>query len=352
MLGGTSGADKQGDADEEQIVSSDAARRTAATSSERAAVEGRLLEARLRLALVKRRAAAAPSPAPAARPAKRQAVPSTRTMASHAVAQVVLGGAAYSVSKGGRSLHRFSEADLAATRAAQAATAAGTAAAHAMAAVHHAVECNGSSLKESTCASKLPGQLPQPKLRHVSIPKAVFEVTSNGMGLQRRVGRAAAAGPAEGRMTIDFRRQRQADEARAAKGEVLCYFFCRHGRCSRDGAECLYEHDPACVSICQPFIHGECQAGERCALSHDPAPERMPVCRLFLRGLCVTPTCAFSHVHLGDTAELCVPFSRGGYCPIGAECTKRHEMPCDSHAANGQCVLGERCRFGRRPLRK
>lgn len=122
--------------------------------------------------------------------------------------------------------------------------------------------------------------------------------------------------------------------------------MCRHGHCSRDGVECPYEHDPLRVAICVPFLHGCCEAGAACALSHEPTAERMPVCRLYQRGLCVAAACDFSHIHRGSTAELCEAFSRGGYCPDGERCAKRHEMACEL-AARGACPLGDRCKLGR-----
>ena len=198
----------------------------------------------------------------------------------------------------------------------------------------------------------MPAEMAMPtSVRRVVVRSSAFEATASGMGLQRRAVRPGSAPGGWQVTTMDFKRQRAADERRAAKGRKLCSFFCRHGRCDgRDGAECPYAHEPECVTICQPFLHGGCSAGkEHCALSHEPAPERMPACRLFMRGLCVDPECAFSHVHLGATVEVCESFARSGYCVDGARCARRHEMLCEAYAAHGQCALGERCRLGRRP---
>jgi len=74
----------------------------------------------------------------------------------------------------------------------------------------------------------------------------------------------------------------------------------------------------------------------------------MPECRLFLRGLCVDPACAFTHVHFGSAVRACEDFSRCGYCAAGAACARRHEMACDERAASGTCALGDACKL-RRP---
>ena len=236
-----------------------------------------------------------------------------------------------------------------------------------------------------------PRQPPPPtSVRHVSVPGAAFEVSSNGMGLKRKTvagtaaagsrgsggggrgggggGSGAMAGAAATRpglapgadapgatapttTSIDFKRQRLADAARAAKSTVLCSYFCKHGRCDGyRGAECPFEHDPEQVSICQAFLHGTCQADAEspCPLSHTPRPHNMPICRLFTRGLCVDGSCQFSHVHLGSGAAVCDAFRRCGYCVDGAECGKRHELFCTAHVATGACPLGERCKLGLR----
>lgn len=205
-------------------------------------------------------------------------------------------------------------------------------------------------------STRLPAATASTTSRHVSVPSAAFETTSNGMGLKRKesssMSSSLVGAVAPKPTSVDFKRQRIADAARVAKGSVLCTFFCRHGRCDgRGGAECPYEHDPDRVAICQAFLHGACSA-KACLLSHAPRAENMPTCRLFVRGVCVDSGCAFSHVHLGASAKICEAFARGGYCTDGAACARRHEMFCEQHAANGACTLGERCKLGlRRALR-
>lgn len=232
------------------------------------------------------------------------------------------------------------------------------------------------------------GNSTQEPRRRVSVPGAAFEATANGMGLKRKacerathssasaprqpagapaaatrgaphwgapVRSAAASASSSAHVpavtSLDFKRQRMADAARAAKGSVLCSFFCRHGRCDgRGGAECPFEHDPDRVAMCQDFLHGTCHSDRDppCSLSHTPCAENMPMCRLFARGLCVDSGCAYSHVHLGVSAPICEAFAGCGYCANGTSCGKRHEMSCAAHVEGGGCALGDRCKLGRR----
>ena len=61
----------------------------------------------------------------------------------------------------------------------------------------------------------------------------------------------------------------------------------------------------------------------------------MPVCRLFLLGLCVAPSCRYTHVHLGTATPLCDAFARCGWCAAGAGCERRHERFCESYSQVG-----------------
>ena len=149
------------------------------------------------------------------------------------------------------------------------------------------------------------------------------------------------------RLSVDFKRRRERKAAVDAKSSILCADFCRHGRCSRDGRECPYEHDPLAVSLCQRWLHGACELGESCPLSHEPSAERLPTCRLFLVGRCSNPTCAFPHVFHGADTPACATFARARYCAAGTACTARHELGCDEYAERGECALGERCKLGR-----
>lgn len=283
--------------------------------------------------------------------------------------------------------------------------AAASSAASAVSSVDGWLWCHGAGTTTSALSSI---SAREPPRRRVSVPGADFEATANGMGLKRKacerqttlasaasvaplrrrwgagapqeatarrtprhdacapLRTIAAAGASSSSSTagggapvvtsLDFKRQRMADAARAAKGKMLCSFFCRHGRCDgRAGAECQFEHDPDRVAICQDYLHGTCDPDRDppCPLSHAPSAENMPVCRLFARGLCVDSDCAFSHVHLGVSAPICAAFARCGYCANGAMCQKRHEMVCAAQTnERAGCALGERCKLGRPGPRK
>jgi len=46
--------------------------------------------------------------------------------------------------------------------------------------------------------------------------------------------------------------------------------------------------------------------------------EKMPVCRYYLRGVCVREDCPYLHKKLSRKVEICIDFVRG-YCPLAAE---------------------------------
>jgi len=139
---------------------------------------------------------------------------------------------------------------------------------------------------------------------------------------------------------MDFKAQREREEKARAKSEARaleqCSYFGRFGSCLRTGVECPYAHDVTKVSVCQRFLHNECDDGEFCLLSHELIPQRMPVCRLFVAGLCISSACPFSHVNLGKDAELCKTFSRVGYCEEGDACSARHELTCYAWRTKGE----------------
>ena len=305
------------------------------------AVRRRLREAELRLALV-RRTMGAPAPKRARTVDPRPPAPAS---APAPMAHVTLGSSSYEVLSGGRALRRAA-AEPSAPSTVTSATASAAAAASAAAVAATAARRAVASL--DVASAMPPPSNPQTR-RRVSVPGAGFEPTAGGMGIQRRPTNGhARTRPAEGKTAVDFRRQRRTDEARAAKGQVLCSHFCRYGRCTRSGSECPYEHNPLCVAICQAYLHGQCKAPPPCLLSHEPSPERMPTCRLFHHGLCTAEACEFSHVYLGAGTKLCAAFSRNGYCADGASCANRHEMVCEVYVRDGSCALGERCRLSRR----
>jgi len=74
------------------------------------------------------------------------------------------------------------------------------------------------------------------------------------------------------------------------------------------------------------FLQGSCLKGSECLLSHKVAPDKMPVCKFFLEGVCARDDCPYRHVKVSADAKVCPAFLRG-HCPLGQECRMRHEAP-------------------------
>ncbi len=102
----------------------------------------------------------------------------------------------------------------------------------------------------------------------------------------------------------------------------------------------MYQHDPSKIAICWPFLQGICpHTAETCALSHDPTPERTPLCVHFANnGRCNRPNCPFPHVHVGPREGICRDFAVLGYCEKGLDCDKQHVRECPDFAEKGQCT--------------
>jgi len=101
----------------------------------------------------------------------------------------------------------------------------------------------------------------------------------------------------------------------------------------------MYQHDPAKIAICWSFLQGNCpNTAETCDLSHDPTPERTPLCVHFVnRGRCTRERCPFPHVKLGPREGICRDFAVLGYCEKGLECDKQHVRECPDFAETGAC---------------
>lgn len=109
------------------------------------------------------------------------------------------------------------------------------------------------------------------------------------------------------------------------------------GSCHK-GPSCPYVHDATKVAICKNFLQtGKCDAGMACDLSHDPTPERSPVCVHFLRGRCSNPECRYAHIRVTPGAPVCREFATLGYCDKGADCNNRHVHECPDYANTGTC---------------
>ncbi|KAK0202675.1 hypothetical protein DFS33DRAFT_1342117 [Desarmillaria ectypa] len=113
--------------------------------------------------------------------------------------------------------------------------------------------------------------------------------------------------------------------------------FSYTGVCSR-GLTCMYNHDPDKVAICWNFLQGNC-SNTACLLSHEPTPERTPLCLHFAnKGRCNRENCPFPHVHVGARQGVCRDFAVLGYCETGLDCDKQHVRECPDFAEKGTCT--------------
>ena len=111
------------------------------------------------------------------------------------------------------------------------------------------------------------------------------------------------------------------------------------GACTR-GLTCLYQHDAAKIAICWPFLQGNCpHTASTCNLSHDPTPQRTPLCVHFAnQGRCTRPNCPFPHVRVGAREGVCRDFAVLGYCEKGLDCEHQHVRECPDFAEKGVCT--------------
>ncbi|KAF8159511.1 hypothetical protein B0H34DRAFT_655761 [Crassisporium funariophilum] len=117
-----------------------------------------------------------------------------------------------------------------------------------------------------------------------------------------------------------------------------CPRFTTTGACSR-GLTCMYQHDPSKIAICWNFLQGNCpNTAETCNLSHEPTPERTPLCLHFVKGgRCTRMNCPFPHVNVGHRKGVCRDFAVLGYCERGLDCDKQHVRECPDFAEKGTC---------------
>ncbi|PFH51823.1 hypothetical protein AMATHDRAFT_46799 [Amanita thiersii Skay4041] len=114
----------------------------------------------------------------------------------------------------------------------------------------------------------------------------------------------------------------------------------RLGACTR-GLTCPYQHDPAKIAICWNFLQDNCpNTAEGCNLSHEPTPQRTPICMHFLKkGRCTREKCPFPHVNVGERHGICRDFAVLGYCEKGLDCDKQHVRECPDFAERGTCTI-------------
>ena len=101
----------------------------------------------------------------------------------------------------------------------------------------------------------------------------------------------------------------------------------------------MYQHDPSKIAICWNFLQGNCpNNAETCNLSHDPTPERTPLCVHFANnGRCTRQNCPFPHVRVGQQHGICRDFAVLGYCSKGLDCEQSHVRECPDFAEKGAC---------------
>ncbi|KAL0065197.1 hypothetical protein AAF712_007867 [Marasmius tenuissimus] len=101
----------------------------------------------------------------------------------------------------------------------------------------------------------------------------------------------------------------------------------------------LLQHDPLKIAICWNFLQDNCpNDADTCNLSHDPTPERTPLCLHFLnKGRCTRQKCLFPHVNVGARHGVCRDFAVLGYCEKGLDCDKQHVRECPDFAEKGTC---------------
>ncbi|XP_020282325.1 zinc finger CCCH domain-containing protein 3 [Pseudomyrmex gracilis] len=127
------------------------------------------------------------------------------------------------------------------------------------------------------------------------------------------------------------------------KNNQPCLIFQRFGSCpNHNKGTCPKKHDKKQVSLCKKFLQGKCLL-DKCPLSHDIGPEKMPTCKYFLDGRCTRDNCPYVHVKVSSTTLICIDFLRG-YCAKGNKCQRRHQYLCPEFDRAGKCKL-EKCPY-------
>lgn len=122
---------------------------------------------------------------------------------------------------------------------------------------------------------------------------------------------------------------------------VRSYLSLPTGTCAR-GKKCLYQHDPEKIAICPRFLHYDCPfTAETCQLSHDPTPNRTPLCIHFANsGRCKNgDKCLYPHFNVESRTGVCKDFAVLGFCDKGIDCDKQHLKECPGFAENGVCNI-------------
>ena len=132
------------------------------------------------------------------------------------------------------------------------------------------------------------------------------------------------------------------------KNNQPCLIFQRFGYCSNhEKGVCLKRHDKKQISLCKKFLQGNCLL-DKCPLSHDVGPEKMPTCKYFLDGCCTRDGCPYRHIKVSSSTPICIEFLQG-YCAKGHKCKQRHENLCPEFAKTGKCSKGKHCPYPHKP---
>ncbi|KAF1999462.1 hypothetical protein P154DRAFT_523259 [Amniculicola lignicola CBS 123094] len=90
--------------------------------------------------------------------------------------------------------------------------------------------------------------------------------------------------------------------------------------------------------MCKRYLSKSGCADDMCPLSHKPSANRMPHCVHFVNGRCTNDHCKYAHVRIPNSALICEPFARLGYCEKGEGCSERHTyFECPDHVNKGHC---------------
>nr|XP_033331625.1 zinc finger CCCH domain-containing protein 3 isoform X1 [Megalopta genalis] len=128
------------------------------------------------------------------------------------------------------------------------------------------------------------------------------------------------------------------------KNNQPCLIFQRFGYCSNhEKGTCLKRHDEKQISLCKKFLQGNCLL-DKCPLSHNVGPEKMPTCKYFLEGCCTRDGCPYRHIKVSSNTPICREFLQG-YCAKGQECKQRHENLCPEFEKMEKCNKGKHCPY-------
>ncbi|KAL4066016.1 hypothetical protein J3A83DRAFT_343835 [Scleroderma citrinum] len=202
------------------------------------------------------------------------------------------------------------------------------------------------SSSRSLVRKDLPKPTSAPKVPIRPIPQQEFSRTTNGHRIpaardyKSKVS-SRTRRPRNRNMTLDNTRgptQGRRAYKRMKYIDKPCPRFTTTGTCGR-GLTCMYQHDPDKIAICWNFLHGNCSnTAETCNLSHDPTPERTPLCVHFAKnGRCTRESCPFPHVRVGQRHGVCRDFAVLGYCAKGLDCEMQHVRECPDFAEKGTC---------------